>query len=516
MAQSTGSLKLTVTDNGGVTDTLRFGELVGATDGLDANLGEFELPPVAPSGAFDIRWIVSGYEGFAVDYRDTVNAQNKKNIWTLQFQPGSSGYPMTITWDTTKLWSGFFHMYDAVTMGGKLSIDMSSVGNIKINDNTIKSLIIVHTFTVTRNIVLKPGWNMVSIPVGLKNWDITRSFSSYISCYSYHGGYQSVSTLEHGKGYWINYPDSSVVFLVGEPFAADTFTVASGWNLIGSTYSTTSTSSIQQIPGSIISSYFFSYSNGYKIATSIIPGQGIWVKATQPGKLFLSSASMSKTSQQDRALELKNWNTITFTDANGGSGMLLFSSQQNDIIQYDMPPRPPENMFDVRYSNDKFSGNLVNSNSTLSIHVQGVKGFVEIKWSVKDGRKYVLTGISKDSILIEGEGTYIIGSSSVAARLGLALYNGQTIVPDEFELSQNYPNPFNPTTTIEFVIPHESQVKILIYDLLGREVIRLVDELKPRGKYNVRFNASNLPGGVYFYKMIAANFSRTKKLIIVK
>lgn len=149
LAQSTGSLKLTLIDNGSVADTARFGELHGATSGLDIGLGEFELPPVPPSGAFDVRWIVSGVEGLSIDYRDTLNAQNKKNVWTLQFQPSASGYPVTITWDSTRLWTGFFQMYDAATGGGKLSVDMSIHGSVSITDNTVKSLTIVHTFTVS-------------------------------------------------------------------------------------------------------------------------------------------------------------------------------------------------------------------------------------------------------------------------------------------------------------------------------------------------------------------------------
>lgn len=157
MAQSTGSLKLTLSDNGGVSDTVRFGELYGATSGLDVSLGEFELPPVPPTGAFDIRWLDPGVEGLSIDYRDTVSAQNEENVWTLQFQPSSSGYPVTITWDSTKLWSGSFQMYDVATGGTKLNLDISSQGRVTITDATIKSLTIVHAFTVNHGINLPPS-----------------------------------------------------------------------------------------------------------------------------------------------------------------------------------------------------------------------------------------------------------------------------------------------------------------------------------------------------------------------
>jgi hypothetical protein len=158
MAQSTGSLKLTLSDNGGVSDTVRFGELYGATSGIDVSLGEFELPPLPPTGAFDVRWLDPGVEGLSIDYRDTVSAQHEENVWTLQFQPSSSGYPVTITWDSTKLWwGGSFQMCDVATGGTKLNVDISSQERVTIADATIKSLTIVHTFTVNHGANFPPS-----------------------------------------------------------------------------------------------------------------------------------------------------------------------------------------------------------------------------------------------------------------------------------------------------------------------------------------------------------------------
>lgn len=85
-----------------------------------------------------------------------------------------------------------------------------------------------------------------------------------------------------------------------------------------------------------------------------------------------------------------------------------------------------------------------------------------------------------------------------------------------FSLSQNYPNPFNPTTLIKYNIPRLSKVTLSIYDLLGREVERLVDEEKPPGQYEVKFNANGLSSGIYFYRMQAGSFFDTKKLILLK
>jgi hypothetical protein len=89
-------------------------------------------------------------------------------------------------------------------------------------------------------------------------------------------------------------------------------------------------------------------------------------------------------------------------------------------------------------------------------------------------------------------------------------------IPREFLLSQNYPNPFNPSTKIKYSIPQTSNVVIKVYDILGNEIETLVNEEKLAGNYSVEFNAANLPSGVYFYRLIAGNFTSTKKMLLLK
>lgn len=93
--------------------------------------------------------------------------------------------------------------------------------------------------------------------------------------------------------------------------------------------------------------------------------------------------------------------------------------------------------------------------------------------------------------------------------------NGNT-VPVEYALSQNYPNPFNPTTKINFALPKSGLVTMKIYDILGKEVATLVNEVKNAGTYTVDFNASNLTSGVYFYKVSVNGFSEVKKMLLLK
>ncbi len=89
-------------------------------------------------------------------------------------------------------------------------------------------------------------------------------------------------------------------------------------------------------------------------------------------------------------------------------------------------------------------------------------------------------------------------------------------VPYQFLLSQNYPNPFNPSTTIRYAIPVRAHVRLSVFDLLGREVITLVDEVKSAGSYSARFDGSGLTSGVYFYRLQAGQFLEAKRLVLLK
>ncbi|MCH8033899.1 MAG: T9SS type A sorting domain-containing protein [Bacteroidetes bacterium] len=89
-------------------------------------------------------------------------------------------------------------------------------------------------------------------------------------------------------------------------------------------------------------------------------------------------------------------------------------------------------------------------------------------------------------------------------------------LPKEYVLEQNYPNPFNPTSKISYSIQKDGLVSLKVYDILGKEVASLVNEPKIAGTYNIEFNASNLPSGIYFYRIQTGTFIDTKKLILLK
>ncbi|HAY32898.1 MAG TPA: FG-GAP-like repeat-containing protein [Ignavibacteria bacterium] len=89
-------------------------------------------------------------------------------------------------------------------------------------------------------------------------------------------------------------------------------------------------------------------------------------------------------------------------------------------------------------------------------------------------------------------------------------------IPDKYDLSQNYPNPFNPATTINYDLPIDGIVTIKVFDILGREMKTLVNEMKNAGYYNITFSASDLSSGAYFYRMTSGDFAAVKKFVVLK
>jgi len=93
---------------------------------------------------------------------------------------------------------------------------------------------------------------------------------------------------------------------------------------------------------------------------------------------------------------------------------------------------------------------------------------------------------------------------------------GNLILPDNYSLSQNYPNPFNPSTVIKYDIKNSGLVTLKVYNILGMEVASLVNELKQAGRYEAKFNGSNLGSGIYYYRLQAGEFNETKRMLLLK
>ncbi len=191
-----------------------------------------------------------------------------------------------------------------------------------------------------------------------------------------------------------------------------------------------------------------------------------------------------------------------------------------DLDQFSLPPLPPDDMIDVRFPSGRFVELLSDDNFEnvrIPISIRGNNIDLQLSWNIKQTSE-------RSFILVEWEGDRII-SKQAMNQTGSRLIkpNGKnefTIeseeLPKQFALHQNYPNPFNPQTRIDYSLPEATYVKLVIYDLIGREVIKVVDEYQEAGYKSVTFDASGLTSGVYYYRLQAGTFTDVKKMILVR
>jgi hypothetical protein len=182
----------------------------------------------------------------------------------------------------------------------------------------------------------------------------------------------------------------------------------------------------------------------------------------------------------------------------------------------------------------------------VSFLAESINGHIQLKWSTSsemNNRGFEIERCAEKSEwvrigFIEGHGTttevqdykyiddlFSVNSEIVFYRLKQIDYNGQfkysseievNVPPAVFKLEQNYPNPFNPNTTIKYSIPKKNYVLLVIYDSLGQEVEKLVDEIKEAGSYQINFDGTKLSSGIYFYTLASDKFISTRKMILIK
>ncbi len=156
----------------------------------------------------------------------------------------------------------------------------------------------------------------------------------------------------------------------------------------------------------------------------------------------------------------------------------------------------------------------------------------KIAWYENDGNEnftpHTITTDANDAssvyaVDVDGDGNIDVLSASLSddkiAWYESDLVNSVAIsneIPIEFSLSQNYPNPFNPSTIIRFSMPEESFVTIKVFNTLGEEITILINENIIAGNYEVEFDASKLPSGIYLYRLRAGSFVETKKMVLMK
>lgn len=242
---------------------------------------------------------------------------------------------------------------------------------------------------------------------------------------------------------------------------------------------------------------------------------GIDVKQTNDEGFILSGTIENIT---------KLW--LIKTDTNGDT---VWTKKYNYQIATNRYPKQGNSIIETEDSGFLIAGfsGINNSAGSKDIYLIRTNGMGDTLWTksfsglnvpdeatsvsqIDDGG-FVVVGYSTDPVSARSD-VWIARISSDATGVERSVSSN----PDGFELEQNYPNPFNPSTKISWQSSVGSWQSLKVYDILGKEIATLVDSYKPAGNYEVNFNASNLPSGVYFYTINSGSFTQTKKMLLLK
>ncbi|WP_304132285.1 reprolysin-like metallopeptidase [Ignavibacterium album] len=376
--------------------------------------------------------------------------------------------------------------------------------------------------TFQLSVPIENGWNLVSIP-GLhpvnqnpETWWQYKDPTAVV--YSFNNGYVQVSSLEPGKGYWMKHSGNRI-YNTGEEWPAtgillvphNPIPINSGWNIVGGFENSAPVLGITTNPPGIIQTSFYSYNSvgGYQTVNSLTPGYGYWVKFSASGNMILPSLT-ENIDYKTANIVKPEWIKILITDSENRTSTLYLTNDESNLDFFELPPLPFTDMFDIRFSSNRFVEKCLDKQVIL---LQGVRYPLNIvvedqNFSIMDENGFYLkNGKDKNSFILD---------NPEVKKIIMKKHN----IPDEFVLEQNFPNPFNPTTKIRFTIPNVgselAQTVLKVYDILGNEVSTLVNKELSSGFYEYEFDASSLPSGIYFYKLTAGKFNSLKKMILMK
>jgi len=392
-------------------------------------------------------------------------------------------------------------IYDAATNSNYIGLDL-----VEIQRHSSGT-----TFSLDVDVVA--GWNMVSVP-GLHPIDqlVDTWWSNQTgSVFKFGGGYVAVDTAETGEGYWMKNPvPETYSYPAIDIVTHDTISAASGWNMIGGYEDIILKSGLTTDPSGLITGSVFGYSGGYNAVDSLVPGYGYWIKLTASGGIIIPGpAPLSKVSADVVEYIQEDWGKITITDNAGRRYTLYAVNGEVDLNQYELPPMPPEGMFDIRYGSGRIAEDI--NTSIQSIDMSGIEYPLTVKVENIDIRLKDVTGNEINENVKSGEEVTISNTS-----INKLMVTGE-LIPDVYALEQNYPNPFNPSTVIEFSLPEDvSNVQLTIYDILGQRITQLVNTSLKAGYYKYQWNGGTVATGMYIYELRTDKFVSVKKMMLLK
>ena len=417
--------------------------------------------------------------------------------------------------------SGGINLHSSI---GQTAIQASASGGINLEPGYLPGVRQLGGVLTTLEYGTEDTWNMVSVPLIMSDYLKTTLYPTANSvAFAYTGSYQQRDTLRNLIGYWVKFPALKTVEFTGTAITKDSVNVNTSWNLIGCLSYPVKTSGIVPIGTTVTSSYFgYSGISGYYTEDTLKPSRAYWVKTSSAGQLEMTTGSVMIAPSVSSAIVTKpkmdrepeeSFSSLTIKDAQGRERTLKFTSGSTDLdlTKYELPPIPPT--FDVRYiSNRALETAEPGKTKDVALRISSADYPLSISWKSYAEASLI---VGKDITALKGEGTMQIKDAELSIKLRLAPSQGQEL-PKQFALHQNYPNPFNPVTTIRYDLPIASRVTLIIYNLLGQEVTTLIDEQQEAGYKTVKWDAVSISSGLYYYRLVAGDYTAVEKMMVVK
>ena len=400
------------------------------------------------------------------------------------------------------------------------AIDLEFIQDGGQNLPAVKGVEIIDLSNIAR--AFDTGWNLVGLPLTPANSDYTMLFGALDPTqvpFVWDGSqYVMEATLESGNGYFLNVATGGLYNYEGADIESVELQLLEGWNLISGPACSVALVDAIDAGAILITESLHAFSNGYLPVELMQPGTGYWVETNGAGSVTLTcnpapgKGIVGRIGRPD-----DSFGVLQITDSASGSQTLFFGGVLTNPAEerpYLLPPVPPEGSFDARFEDDsriteQTFGNvdLQSDNFPITLKLTRLsEGFAELDLILMQGGAQVGTATLKldESVQIadpEVDGLIIAQSTNNEAE--------DYEVPEAFTLIGNYPNPFNPSTNVVFELPQQADVRVEVYDVMGRKVVDTPLQNFAAGKRQVTIEANDLASGIYLYRVIAQMNSQT-------
>ncbi|MEZ4701685.1 MAG: malectin domain-containing carbohydrate-binding protein [Rhodothermales bacterium] len=373
---------------------------------------------------------------------------------------------------------------------------------------------LVMELQVEGSVAFSEGWNLLglSLEVADNNYlSLFGSLSPIGEPFLWDGAYTNSTTFDVGRGYWINVPAAGNVNVAGSEITSIVLPIVEGWNLISGPTCLLNTDDIVDSGGILVPGTFFAYEGGYQSVSQLAPNRGYWVLTTDAGAVTLTCSGVGVVAKRGAAATPApdGFGALTVRDDAGRKQTLFFGGsldEATDRRQYAMPPGAAQLRFDARFADDS---RLAESDAAVvRIHSETYPVTVQIDALPAFSGRYVIEELVRGQVVatheaVEGEGLVIANPDVETLRLSAESAAAEAL-PESFGLQGNYPNPFNPTTTVVFDLPEAANVRLDVFDLLGRRVLGLESRSMEAGAARqLSVDASELASGTYIYRLQA-------------